>query len=92
MGSSSPSAEVYPLRVQHAPAEQDDEDDTVGLLQSEEEVSSSDERLHLKRVDSPDEEVAGVDEHGEELYDGALSPLDTTLELIGMGRYQKTLL
>lgn len=95
MRSPSPTAaEVYPpSRSQHAPSERDDEDDTVGLLQDDEGQSSADERIPLKRVDSPDEDDEEADEDElDELAQGVLSPLDTTLELIGMGRYQKTLL
>lgn len=80
-----------PPRSQHAPSFSSDHEDAgarVGLLQDEEGTNSADERLGTapKRVESPDEEEE------ERTGDGGMTPLDETLELIGMGRYQKTLL
>lgn len=93
MRSQSPidSASVYPPRAQHAPSSSRDDDDvgaSVGLLQDENATSSADERIQhgLKRVESPEEEEE------EAFGQGGMTPLDETLEVIGMGRYQKTLL
>jgi hypothetical protein len=85
-------SEAYPPRSQHAPSFSNHNEDAsaqVGLLQDEEATSSADERLGAapKRVDSPDE-----DDDEERTGAGGMTPLDETLELIGMGRYQKTLL
>lgn len=88
------SSAYPPPRSQHAPSFSDDHEDAsarVGLLQDEEGTSSADERLGAvpKRVESPDEED---DNDDQRTGDGGMTPLDETLELIGMGRYQKTLL
>lgn len=92
MRPSSSAADVYPPPAQLASVEPERDEERAGLLQDEEGLSSADERLQLKRVDSPSGSSEEAEEDQVELDEAALSPLDATLELIGMGRYQKTLL
>lgn len=89
-------SEAYPPTSQHAPSFSSGNEDAsarVGLLQDEEGTSSADDRPRAapKRVESPDEDSEDEDED-ERTGGGGMTPLDETLELIGMGRYQKTLL